>query len=173
MIRVLHFAGIINRYDFIDTVLTRLDRSKFEVSAITGVPARRVGPYTKEEAYPSRVLNFEFIRRNYTGMLSELVREIRRFRPHILQAHHYDENIVASIAVRLARVPCYVIGRHYSDHIYYLTRGAKRKAFLAAENICNKTATRIVVPAQEVASLLTERQGVPCRKSNLAVRISG
>lgn len=160
-IRVLHFAHIINRYDIIDTVLTRLDPKKFEVAALTGTPARHIDDNAQ---YPLRVLNFDFNRRNYARMLVALVQEIRRFRPHILQAHHYDENIVSSIAVRLARVPCYINGRHYSDLIYQLTDGLKRKMLLAAEAICNKTATRITVPTDEVARILTEIQGVPRAK---------
>jgi glycosyltransferase involved in cell wall biosynthesis len=163
-IRVLHFAGIINRYDIIDSVLTRLDRSRFEVHALTGVPPRQTGAYTSAEAYPTRCLNMEFSRRRYPQMYHALMEEIRRVRPHILQAHHFDENVVAAWAVRRARVPCYIIGRHYSDHIYYLTRGLKRKMFLAAEGFSNRTANRIAVPAQDIARLLTERQGVPREK---------
>jgi glycosyltransferase involved in cell wall biosynthesis len=164
MIRVLHFAGIINRHDFIDTVLTRLDRSRFEISALTGVAPRRTGPYKPAEEYATRCLGFTFKRRVYPRMLLALLREIRRFRPHIVQAHHYDENLVANVAVRLARVPCYVIGRHYSDLIYALTKGMKRKVFLAGEAMCNRRATRIAVPAVSVARLLTDTQGVPGHK---------
>jgi glycosyltransferase involved in cell wall biosynthesis len=164
MIRILHFAGIINRHDLIDTVLTRLDRSRFEVSALTGVAARRTGPYKPGEEYATRCLGVVFNRRAYPRMLLTLLQEIRRFRPHIVQAHHYDENIIATVAVRLARVPCYVIGHHYSDHIYTLTTGIKRRAFLAAEGICNRAARRIVVPAESVARLLTDTQGVPGHK---------
>lgn len=163
-IRVLHFAGIINRYDIIDSVLTRLDRSRFEVHALTGVPPRQTGAYTSAERYPTRCVNFEFNRRSYRQMYRALMEEIQRIRPHVLQAHHFDENIIAAWAVRRARVPCYVIGRHYSDHIYYLTRGLKRKAFLAAEGFSNRTANRIAVPASDIARLLTERQGVPREK---------
>lgn len=163
-IRVLHFAGIINRHDFIDSVLARLDRSRFQVSALTSVPARRDGAYAENEKYPIKVLNFEFNRRSYPKMLKALIGEIRRFQPHILQAHHYDENLIASVAVRMTGVPSYVIGHHYSDHIYYLTRGIKRMALLALEGFCNRSASRIVVPSAEVAELLTERQSVPREK---------
>ncbi len=163
-IRVLHFAGIINRHDFIDSVLARLDRSRFQVSALTSVPARRDGAYAENEKYPIKVLNFEFNRRSYPKMLKALIGEIKRFQPHILQAHHYDENLIASVALRLTGVPSYVIGHHYSDHIYYLTRGIKRMALLALEGFCNRSASRIVVPSTEVADLLTERQSVPREK---------
>ncbi len=164
MIRVLHFANIINRFDIVDTVLTRLDRSKFDVFALTGQPSRQIIPFTNGEQYSARVLGLNFSRKTYPQMFMALVREIRRFRPDILQAHHFDENVIASAAARLLRIPCYIIGRHYSDHIYFLTRGAKQKAFLSIEGFCNNTAKRITVPTEGVARLLTIDQGVPAEK---------
>ena len=164
MLRILHFTHIINRYDVVDAILSRLDRSRFELSVLTGLPPRRTAPYTTGEAYANRLLGFEFNRANYAKMFSVLVKEIRRFRPHILQAHHFDENIIASLAVRVAQVPCYVISRHYSDHIYYLTKGLKRRAVLAIEGWCNRAADYILVPTDDVAEILTYRQGVPPEK---------
>ena len=164
MIRVLHFAGIINRHDFIDEVLSRLDRDRFEISALSGVPARRQGPYENGSEYAKRTLNLEPRPGNYRKLLLSVVREIRTFRPHILQAHHYHEAVIAALAVRMTPVPHFVIGHHYSDHIYYLTRGLKRMALLKLEMFCNATASHIVVPTNAVANILTERQGVPKHK---------
>ena len=164
MIRVLHFAGIINQHDFIDEVLSRLDRAQFEISALTGVPARRQGPHDNGTEYPKRTLNIEPRLGNYRKLFFALVGEIRRFRPHILQAHHYHEALIASLAIRMTRVPYFVIGHHYSDHIYYLTKGLKRKVLLELEMLCNASASHIVVPTNGVASLLTERQRVPTNK---------
>ncbi len=56
MIRVLHFAGIINRHDFIDTVLINLNRRRFTVAALTAVPPRRNEPHSEAEAYDTRCL---------------------------------------------------------------------------------------------------------------------
>ena len=126
MIRVLHFNSAIYPYDVVDTALTRFDRTKFDFKALTGFAAPPAGDYTVGEKYRVDVLGYKFSRQNYGRMFRALVAEIRAFRPDVLHAHGYDENIVASLAVRFARVPCYVIGRHYSDHIYYLTRGLKR-----------------------------------------------
>lgn len=164
MIRVLHFNNAIYPYDVVDTALARIDRSKFDLLALTGLAAPPVADYTVGEKYKIYCLGYKFERRSYSKMFLALINNIRSFRPHILHAHGYDENIIASLAVKVARVPCYVIGRHYSDHIYYLTRGLKRKAFLAAEGFCNKTATRIAVPTQGVARILTDLQGVPGEK---------
>jgi len=163
-VRVLHFAEIVNRCDFIDTVLSRLDPSRFEVRVVVGVPPRRSGTYPPGTSYATRVLGFRFRRWNLARMVAALASEVRSFRPHILHAHHFNENVAASLCLRFAPVPGYVIGHHYSDHIYFLTRGLKRRAFLAAEGQCNRRADRILVPTQSVASLLNERQGVPSDK---------
>lgn len=163
-IRVLHFAEIINRSDFIDTVASRLDRSRFDVRALAGVPARRGGGYPPGSPYSTRVLGFRLGYWKLPRMIAALVSEIRSFEPHVLHAHHFNENLAAALALRLAAVPAYVIGHHYSDHIYFLTRGLKRRALLRAEGSCNRRAHRIVVPTQSVASLLTARQGVPHEK---------
>jgi len=69
-----------------------------------------------------------------------------------------------SLAVRLLRSPALVLGHHYSDHIYYLSTGLRRRAHLAIEAFTNRAASRIVVPAQEVFTLLVDRQGEPARK---------
>jgi glycosyltransferase involved in cell wall biosynthesis len=159
MIRVLHFAGIINRSDFIDTVLSRLDPSRFEVSALTGMTPRR--DRNGAAPYPNEVLGFPFTRPNYPRMLRALLASIRRFQPHILHAHHYDESLVASLARRLRVVPCYAIGHHYSDHIYVLTRGLKRRAILAGERFAQNVASCIVVPTADVRRILVERQNPP------------
>lgn len=163
MIRVLHFNNTIYRYDVVDAILTHMDRSEFEISALTSkLPPKKI-PYAPHEAYPIRCLNYEFSSRTYYRMIPDLTREIRRFKPDILHAHGFDENIVASIAVRLARVPCYIIGRHYSDHIYFLTRGIKRRFYLALEGFCNHTAQRISVPSKQVLNILLQ-QKVPSEK---------
>jgi glycosyltransferase involved in cell wall biosynthesis len=164
MIRVLHFNNAIYPYDVVDTALTRFDKAKIELLALTGLAAPPAGDYTVGAKYELHCLGYKFERRNYSKMFLALRSTIRSFRPHVLHAHGFDENIIASLAVKVARVPCYVIGRHYSDHIYFLTRGLKRKAYLAAEGFCNKTATRIAVPTEGVARILTDRQGVPDEK---------
>lgn len=163
-LRVLHLAGIINRSDFIDTVLSRLDRSRFEVRALVGVPARRTGRYPPGAPYPTRVLGYPFDYWNLARLLASLASEVRTFRPHVLHAHHFNENLVAGLASGLGAVPRYVIGRHYSDHIYFLTRGLKRRVLLLLEGWCNRRADRIVVPIRSVAALLTRSQGVPSEK---------
>jgi len=164
MIRALHFSNAIYPYDVVDTTLSRFDKGKIDLLALTGLAAAPAGDYKVGEKYEVQFLGYKFERRNYSKMFLALTNKIRSFRPHVLHAHGFDENLIAALAVRVARVPCYVIGRHYSDLIYFLTRGLKRKVYLAAEGFCNKTATRIVVPIEGIARILTNLQGVPREK---------
>lgn len=164
MIRVLHFCNFINPYDYVDTALTRFDKAKIDLQALTGLATPPAGDYKMGERYKVQCLGYRFERRSYSKMFLALTSKIRAFRPHVLHAHGFDENLIASLAVKASCVPCYVFGRHYSDHIYLLTRGLKRKAYLAAEGFCNKTATRIVTPTDEAARILTDLQGVPGEK---------
>ncbi len=164
MTRVLHFNYIIHPYDVVDTALSRIDQSKFDLLAVTGQLAPSAGDYRAGANYKIRCFDFPFSQRSYPRMFRSLVEEIRRFRPQILHAHGFNENLVAALAVRYAGVPCYILGRHYSDHIYFLTQGMKQKAFLAAEGFSNRTATKIIVPTRSVAALLTDRQHVPASK---------
>ena len=164
MIRALHFNNSIYPYEVVDTILARFDKAKIDLLALTGLATPPAGDYRVGEKYEVQCLGYKFERRNYSKMFLALTSKIRAFRPHVLHAHGFDENVIASLAVKVARVPCYVIGRHYSDHIYFLTRGLKRKAYLAAEGFCNKTASRIVVPTEGVARILTQLQGVPGEK---------
>jgi glycosyltransferase involved in cell wall biosynthesis len=166
MIRVLHFSHAINPNDFIDSLLGRLDRRQFTVSALVGSPPWggrvRVGL-----PYDVRCLHLTFARRHYAAMANELAREIRRARPHIVHAHHYDATLVAAAVVRVLRVPAFVISRHYSDALYHLTHGVKRRVFLAAEAFAHRTAARIIVPSRHVEHVLVDRQTVPGRKVTL------
>ena len=168
-IRILHFAHVINRYDFADTVLSRLDRDRFETAAVAGLAPTRTGAYSESEQYPCQLLGYRFHRRAYPRMLRDLLKAMRRFRPHILHAHHFDENLVAALAFRVSPVPAYVLGRHYSDQIYLWASGWKRRVFLAAENFSNRTATRIVVQNEEVARILVERQGISREKIEVLI----
>lgn len=163
MLRVLHFSAAIHRYDVVDTIIARLDRSRFELLAVTGTRSSTPASYPEHERYPTECLDIPFRPKTYPVMLRSLARAAARFRPDILHAHGFDENVVAAVFARTGRVPCYIIGRHYSDHVYHLTRGAKRSFYLAVEGFCNRAACRINVPSHEVQELLW-RQGVPREK---------
>jgi len=163
MIRVLHFADTINRFDFIDSVLTELDRDRFDISLLTVSPSKnRTGAYSDSQKYPAKCLDQSMSIWDLRIWWA-LASEIRRFRPHILHAHHYTEAIMGGILAKLMGVPVFVIGHHYADLIYLLTAGFKRRMVLWGEKLANSLADRVVVPTQAVVDLLV-RQGEPVHK---------
>ena len=52
-----------------------------------------------------------------------------------------------------------MVGRHYSDAIYQLSRGLRRRAYLGLESLVNRRASAIVAPSAAVARVLLA-QGV-------------
>ncbi|MES1220656.1 MAG: glycosyltransferase family 4 protein [Bacteroidota bacterium] len=160
MIKVLHFARFINRYDIIDTVLSTLDKNEFTISALTAEPPNRVGPYKEEENYNTRCLNVDFKNKNYYKLLRSLIAEIKAFKPDIIQSHHYHEALMTRLALRFIKVPHWIIGHHYANHLHELSPAFKRKIFLYGEMICNNRADKIIVPSKEVFRILTDSQKV-------------
>jgi glycosyltransferase involved in cell wall biosynthesis len=159
VIRVLHFADIVNEGDFIHNVVAHCDYREFVVSVATldcrgtlrslsgGVP----------------VVDFDAPRRR------DLLRAISRLRSHleqeqvqILHAHHYAPSLIALLASRQLPVAL-VIGRHYSDAIHRLGRGVRRLLYLRLEALTNDAAACIVAPSLAVERVLL-RQGVGPRK---------
>ena len=51
MIRALHFSNAILPYDVVDTALTRFDRAKIDLLALTGLTMPPVGGYRVGEKY--------------------------------------------------------------------------------------------------------------------------
>lgn len=155
MIRVLHFADIINREDFIHNVLGHCDRRTFSMSAAT------LDGRGTLNADPGGLPVFNIAaphRRDLLRAVAALRALLQRERIDILHAHHYLPNMVAMVAA--LRLPvALVVGRHYSDAIYRLSRGLRRRAYLGLEALCNRSAATIVVPATAVESVLLA-QGV-------------
>lgn len=164
MHRVMHFASVINRYDFIDTVIKHADPSRFEMLACTFNGKSNIeSPGYETAGIPHVRLNVTR-RSQYTLAPVRLARLLRSERVQVLHTHHYDEAFIGVMAAKLARTPTVVIGRHYNDELYLLTAGAKLCSLLVVEGVCNRLARAIVVPSTTIRSLLVERQGVPAEK---------
>lgn len=163
MIQVLHFARLINRNDFIDTVIRFADPQRFRLMACTLTARANIEPPEYERAgIPHWVLDCPS-RRLYALAVLRLARILRRERVDILHTHHYDETLIGVLAAGLVGLPV-IIGRHYYDELYRSVAGAKLRALLAVERFCNRRARTIVVPSEPIRRLLTERQGVPAEK---------
>jgi glycosyltransferase involved in cell wall biosynthesis len=103
-------------------------------------------------------------RKEYPLTILRLSQLLRREKVDILHTHHYDEAFIGCLAVKLAKTPAVVIGRHYHDELYLSASGAKLKALLAVEGFCNRLARKIIVPSTAIREMLVRRQGVPAEK---------
>lgn len=163
-LRVLHLARVVNRYDFIDTVVRFADPRRFTMMVGMLDPASNIEDPRYGERGPRCWVLPTRTRRDYPGTILRLSRLLRRERVHVLHTHHYDEAVIGLVAARLARVPATVLGRHYHDELYLVATGPRLRALLAVEGVCNRLAGVIVVPSTAIRDLLAGRQGVPAGK---------
>jgi L-malate glycosyltransferase len=163
MIRVLEFADVINRYDFIDTLVHYADPEKFEMSVCVRSEEHNIARPEYGENTKYRLIEGASRVRMLPSAI-KLARLLREWKIDILHAHHYDQGLIGWLATKLSPKTKLVIGRHYSDSIYRLPNAFKSKSFLAAEQIVNRHASRIIVPSKMILEILTERQGIDTSK---------
>jgi glycosyltransferase involved in cell wall biosynthesis len=156
---VLHFADIINRGDFIHNVLDHCDPRTFSMSAVT---LDRRGTLNGDPGGLSVVDLAAPRRRDFPRAVAALRKLLQRERIDILHVHHYVPGLIALAATRKLAVAL-VIGRHYSDAIYTLSRGLRQRLYLRLERLCNDAAAAIVAPSAAVEAVL-RRQGVRADK---------
>jgi glycosyltransferase involved in cell wall biosynthesis len=163
MIRVLQFADVINRHDFIDVIVQGVDPERFEVG--TCVRLRDCNIATPEGASAAQRWVFDGTARwTLPWVMLRLARVLREWNVDILHSHHYEQAFTGWLATRLHRRTRHVLGRHYSDAIHRLPLGPRRSALLALENVVNQSASRIIVPSVYILDLLVTRQGVSPKK---------
>jgi glycosyltransferase involved in cell wall biosynthesis len=155
VISVLHFADIINRGDFIHNVLAHCDDREFSMSAVT-LEGRGT---LNNDPGELPVVNLAASGR---GEMLRAVTALRKLLLHqridILHVHHYVPSLIGLVAT--IKLPtALVIGRHYSDAIYTLSRGLRRRIYLRLESLCNDAAASIVAPSAAVEAVLLA-QGV-------------
>jgi glycosyltransferase involved in cell wall biosynthesis len=156
MIHVLHFADLINRDDFIHNVIGHVDPREFAMSAAT---LHDRGTLNAEPSPLARVRNFDCADRKRYGLAAwRLRRLMAEDSIDVLHTHHYEPALLGAVATLGLRIPL-IVGRHYSDAIYQLSRGVRRRAYLGVETFCNRRSAAIVAPSRAVARVLRE-QGV-------------
>lgn len=157
-LRVLQVADVVNRDDFIDTIVRFADPRRFAMMVCT---FRRDGHIARAE-YPSDIPYEELRVRGrigYPAAIGRLARLARRWRADLIHAHHLEPALVGLAAAWLAGIPC-VVGRHYHDELYLLTQGIRRVGWLGVERLVQTGARQIIVPSERVRELLVERQRV-------------
>jgi glycosyltransferase involved in cell wall biosynthesis len=163
MIRVMQFADVINRFDFIDTLVHYADKSEFEMSVCVRTEEHNIlaPEYSNGTRYKLLPGNS---RRDAVQTAWRLSRLLRDWGVDVLHAHHFEQIVIGWLATRLQSGTKLVVGRHYSDSIYRNPNELKRKGLLALEQRINRDAARIIVPSKMIADILTERQGVDAGK---------
>lgn len=159
MIRVLQFANVINRHDFIDTLVHYADPRRFEMSVCVRSENHGIARPEYNGPVKYRLIEGES-RRRAPAAAWQLARLMKEWKIDVVHAHHYDQAVIAWMATRMYPKAKLVIGRHYSDFLYRLPGKLKREVFIGVEQIVNRGAARIVVPARMIFEILTERQGV-------------
>lgn len=153
-IRVLSFADVVNRGDFIDNVVRHANPAAFSMMVCTmGRPSNIEDPSYDQTSIPHWAIAGRS-RWQYPWTLVALAAILRRQRIDIIHAHHFDPTLIASIASLFSRRTRVVVGRHYSDAIYLHTSGLRQRAMLALERWVNLRSCHIVVPSAAIASLL-------------------
>jgi len=164
VVRVLHLAHIINRYDFIDNVLRHCDRGRIQSYACTFTDQSNIESPVYVDV-PRFILGVRG-RQSYPSALTKLLRILRRERIDVIHAHHFDPAVIGVAAARLGGCTA-IIGRHYSDSLYRLRRSWKRQLYLRTEAICCRFAAKTIVPSAYVYDLLTRVQRMDERKVEL------
>ena len=159
MIKVLQFTDIINRYDFIDTIVRRADRNRFQIGVCLRSTEHNISSPLYEPDVPQWILRGTS-RLFFLPTVLRLARLLRNWPAHILHAHHYEQALIGWWATKLSPGTRLVLGRHYSDAIYRLPESLKRTALLGLEQRANHAAARIIVPSTTIFEILTSRQGI-------------
>ncbi len=163
-LKVLHFADKINRYDFIDNVVRNLDPERFEASVATLSPESNIqDPRYDEVGIEHHQLNCNS-RSAYPLATLKLAKLLRDNSIDIIHAHHFDPAAIALLATYINPKCCLIVGRHYSDEIYLLTDGLRRKLYLDIEKLVTSGSLATVVPSNQIKDLLVEKQSVASTK---------
>jgi glycosyltransferase involved in cell wall biosynthesis len=166
MIRVLQFSDIINRYDFIESIVRWSDPRQFEMSVCVRSEKCNIAPPVYRPKTVVHVLD-GVGREKSGGAVRTLVSLLRRMKIDIIHAHHFDQGAIAWMATRLHPRTSLVIGRHYSDAIYRVPSRTKQIGLLAIERIVNRGAARIIVPSTFIHRMLTVKQGIEPNKIDI------
>jgi glycosyltransferase involved in cell wall biosynthesis len=156
-INVLHFAKIISRNDFVDSIVSNLDPILFDVHvAVFKDASLTLTPLYKEKNIIGYNLN-EPNARNIIKILPFLSGIIKDQKINIVHAHLFEEQFIAAILKVWHPKVKFVIGRHYSDEIYLLHSGIKRKVWITLENLANKKVDAIIAGSKMVKEILLKQ----------------
>jgi glycosyltransferase involved in cell wall biosynthesis len=166
VLRVLQFADIVNRHDFIDIIVRHADPSRFHIGVCVRTKHSNIATPVYSPATPYWVIE-GLSRYSIPYAALRLARLLRKWDADILHTHHYDQALIGLLATRIHKKTRLILGRHYSDAVITRPAGVKRRLLLAIEQATNRASTRIIVPSHFIMDILTKRQGVNSDKIDL------
>jgi len=149
MIRVMQFADILNRHDFIDVIVQRAERKRFQLF----LTLRTLQSDIAQPVFPADVpvhLLAGTERRWVLWTALRLANLLRKYKVHILHTHHYDEAFIGRLATILHPATKLIVGRHYADVGMYAKPGLKLSGLLAVERFAYHGAKRVIVPTNVI-----------------------
>ncbi|MCX8112161.1 MAG: glycosyltransferase family 4 protein [Bacteroidia bacterium] len=151
-LRVLHLARVINRYDFIDTVVRHLPRARFEIEVATfEAEANIQSPEYESINIPCHLLRVPSMR-SYSAYLKAALRLVQLLRERqidILHTHHFWEGVVGALAKKLYPKVRFILHRHYTEDVIRVG-GWKTQILLRLEQFCYNQADALLVPTRTI-----------------------
>jgi glycosyltransferase involved in cell wall biosynthesis len=157
MIKVLHFAAVINENDFIDNILRHINKNKYEKYALSDKKACNI----KDPSYHS--INIEHIdirfRISFLGLIKSSIylrKIIKKNQIDLVHSHHFYETLIAFLALFPFSKRKLIFGRHYHDEFYHTANGLKLKIYLFIEKILMINSAAIVVPTDLIREFILQ-----------------
>ncbi|MCX7763335.1 MAG: glycosyltransferase family 4 protein [Bacteroidia bacterium] len=157
-VRVLHLARVINRYDFIDTIIRYLPLERFHLEAATFEKTSNIQSPTYESiGILHHVIPVPHMRAYlaYLKAAYRLAELLRTRQIHLLHTHHFWEGVVGAMAKKLYPRFHLIIHRHYTEDITRL-KGWRRKILLSLERWSYRQADVLVVPSRTIREFVQE-----------------
>ena len=160
---VLHFARIVSKNDFVDSIVSNLDKGKFKVVVCTLRDEYITEPPQYEhEDVPHIILNIKS-EVSYLAIVRRLITIIDEYKVDVLHTHLWHEALIgAFIKFWRPRVK-FVIGRHYSDEMYLNNKGLRLKGMIWAETFHIYKSEKVIAASTFVKNILL-KQGAPPEK---------
>lgn len=155
-LRVLHLARVINRHDFIDTVVRYLPKERFSIEVATFQPMANIEePRYEEVGIPHHIVSVPHMRAypRYVIAAFQLANLLRKRKIALLHTHHFWEGVVGAIAKKLYPAVRFALHRHYTEDIFRLN-GIKKALMLRLESMSYKQADRVIVPTETMRNFL-------------------
>ena len=160
---VLHFARIVSKNDFVDSIVSNLDREKFKVL----VCILNDGYITEPPEYDKMQIPCINLKINnvlkYFTITRKLIKVIDEYKVDVLHTHLWHEALIGTFVKFLRPKVKFIIGRHYSDEIYLNNKGLRLKSMLLVEKFRVLKCEKIIAASTFVKNILL-KQGTPERK---------